>query len=98
MNEFRTRVEKAIGDAVGEQGPVGKLVSEGDMKMVRKGDMEMVCKGDMEMVRKGDMKMVIKDNIKMVATCHWQGSVGNQEVFEGHQSKVVGVDCYWRKK
>ena len=27
-----------------------------------------------------------------------QGSVGNQEVFEGHQSKVVGVDCYWRKK
>ena len=77
LNEFRTRVEKAIGDAVGEQGPVGKLVSEGDM----------------EMVRKGDMKMVSKDNIKMVATCHWQGSVGNQEVFEGLQSMVVGVDC-----
>ena len=27
-----------------------------------------------------------------------QGCVGIQEVFEGHQSKVVGVDCYWRKK
>ena len=45
MNEFRTRVEKAIGDAVGEQGPVGKLVSESDMEMVRKGDMELVSKG-----------------------------------------------------
>ena len=45
MNEFRTRVEKAIGDAVGEQGPVGKLVSEGDMEMVHNGDMEMVRKG-----------------------------------------------------
>ena len=53
MNEFRTRVEKAIGDAVGEQGPVGKLVSEGDMEMVRKGDMEMVSKDNMEMVSKG---------------------------------------------
>ena len=37
MNEFRTRVEKAIGDAVGEQGPVRKLVSEGDMELVCKG-------------------------------------------------------------
>ena len=53
MNEFRTRVEKAIGDAVGEQGPVGKLVSEGDMEMVRKGDMELVSKDNMELVCKG---------------------------------------------
>ena len=45
MNEFRTRVEKAIGDAVGEQGPFGKSVSEGDMELVLKGDMEMVRKG-----------------------------------------------------
>ena len=53
MNEFRTRVEKAIGDAVGEQGPVGKLVSEGDMEMVSKGDMELVSKDNMELVCKG---------------------------------------------
>ena len=60
MNEFRTRVEKAIGDAVGEQGPVGKLVSEGDMEMVRKGDMKMVHNGDMEMVSKDNMELVCK--------------------------------------
>ena len=45
MNEFRTRVEKAIGDAVGEQGPFGKSVSEGDMELVSKDNMELVCKG-----------------------------------------------------